>query len=246
MINDQYTQEDHKSREDDFYALGKYRLTLKALKQAKLHKEGGSLPVLLNIGCGGGFFNELAIEAGFQVVACEPDETAYSLAKEFTHPNLKIYLGDISAIQPTILADAIVCHDVLEHIDAENDAIRMISDSMHQDGIFIISVPALDHLFGYHDEQLGHYRRYNKTTLKRALHFYFETKSIRYYGFFGIPAALYYSRIRNIAYPELMSSEPSLVSRIMKMLISIEVKIAFPAGTSVIAIAQKKAKKFDE
>ena len=216
MINDEYTQEDHKSREDDFYALGKYRLTLKALKKAKLHKEGGTLPVLLNVGCGGGLFNEHAIEAGFQVVACEPDETAYALA------------------------DAIVCHDVLEHIDAENDALRMISNSMHQDGIFIVSVPAIDRLFGFHDIQLGHYRRYNKTTLKRALNFFFDTESIRYYGFFGVPAALYYSRLKNIAYPQLMPSEPTLVSRIMKFLISIEVRLAFPAGTSVIAIARKK------
>jgi len=144
------------------------------------------------------------------------------------------------------MADAIVCHDVLEHIDAENGALRMISDSLHQNGIFIVSVPAIDRLFGYHDEQLGHYRRYSKTTLKRALHFYFETKSIRYYGFFGIPAALIYSRIRNIAYPELMSSEPGFVSRVMKMLIAIEIRVALPSGTSVIAIARKKAKKFDE
>jgi SAM-dependent methyltransferase len=246
MINDQYTQEDHKSREDDFYALGKYRLTLKALERAKFQKKDGSLPVLLNVGCGGGLFNELAVEAGYQVVACEPDEAAYSLAKEFSHPNLKIYLGDISAIQPPVMADAIVCHDVLEHIDAENEALRMISNLLRQNGVFIVSVPAIDRLFGYHDEQLGHYRRYNKTTLKRALHFYFETKSIRYYGFFGIPAALIYSRIRNIAYPELMSSEPGLISRVMKMLIAVEVKIAFPVGTSVLAIAHKKAIKLDE
>jgi len=240
LINDQYTQEDHKSREFDFYALGKYRLTLKALERAKFHKKDGALPVLLNLGCGGGLFNRLAIEAGFKVIACEPDETAYSLAKEFTHPNLKIFLGDINAIQPPVSADAIVCHDVLEHIDAENEALRMIANSMHQDGIFIISVPAIDRLFGLHDIQLGHYRRYNKTTLKRALNFFFDTESIRYYGFFGIPAALYYSRVRNIAYPKLMSSAPSLVSRIMKLLMSIEVRVALPAGTSVIAIARKR------
>lgn len=240
MINNQYTQEDHKSRGDDFYALGKYRLTLKALERTKFHKKDGSLPVLLNVGCGGGLFNELAIEAGFQVIACEPDKTAYALAKEFTHPNLKIYLGDINAVQPPVMADAIVCHDVLEHIDAENDALRMIANSMHQDGMFIVSVPAIDRLFGFHDIQLGHFRRYNKTTLKRALSFFFDTESIRYYGFFGIPAVLYYSRLRNIAYPQLMSSEPSLVSRIMKILISIEVRMALPAGTSVIAIARRR------
>ena len=240
MINDQYTQKDHKFREFDFYALGKYHLTLKALERVRFQKKNGSLPVLLNVGCGGGLFNELAIEAGFQVVACEPDEKAYALAKEFTHPNLKIYPGYLNAIQPPVLADAIVCHDVLEHIDAENDALRMISNSMHQDGVFIVSVPAIDRLFGFHDIQLGHYRRYNKTTLKRALNFFFDTESIRYYGFFGVPAALYYSRLKNIAYPQLMPSEPTLVSRIMKFLISIEVRLAFPAGTSVIAIARKK------
>lgn len=240
MIDDQYTHEDHKSRKDDFYALGKYCLTLKALRQMKLHKEDKTLPVLLNIGCGGGLFNELAIKAGFQVVACEPDEKAFSLANKFTDPNLKIYLGDINAIQPPVVADAVVCHDVLEHIDAENDALRLISTSMHQDGILIVSVPAIDRLFGFHDVQLGHYRRYSKTTLKRALNFFFDTKSIRYYGFFGIPAALYYSRLRNIAYPQLLSSRPRLLSRITKFLILMEVRIALPAGTSVIAIARKK------
>lgn len=240
MIDDRYTQDDHKSRKNDSYALGKYHLTLKALERARFHKKDGDLPLLLNVGCGGGLFNELAIEAGFRVIACEPDATAYSLAEEFTHPNLKIYLGDISAIQPPVSADAIVCHDVLEHIDAENEALRMIANSMHQDGIFIISVPALDRLFGFHDIQLGHFRRYNKTTLKRALNFFFDIESVRYYGFFGIPLALYYSRMKNIEYPQLKSSETNIVFRIIKVLISIEVRIAFPIGTSVIAIARKR------
>lgn len=240
MINHEYTQDDHEAREDDIYALGKYRITLRALERSKLDKHDGGLPILINVGCGGGLFNELAIESGYQVFACEPDEAAYLLAREFIHPNLKVFLGDINAIQPPVVADAIVCHDVLEHIDAENDAIRLISNSLQQNGVFIVSVPAIDRLFGYHDEQLGHFRRYNKTSLKRALQFYFDTESIRYFGFFGIPAVMYYSRIRNIPYPELMSSEAGFVSRIMKILISIEEKVALPVGTSVIAVARNK------
>jgi hypothetical protein len=43
-----------------------------------------------------------------------------------------------------------------------------------------------------------------------------------------------------------MSSEPGLISRVMKMLIAVEVKIAFPAGTSVLAIAHKKEIRLDE
>lgn len=246
MINNQYTQLDHESREHDLYAHGKYRLTLRTLERANLLNGDESKPVLINVGCGGGLFNELAVEAGFQVFACEPDPTAFELATRFKHPNLKIFLGDISAIQPPVMADAIVCHDVLEHIDAENDALSMISNSLQQNGIFIVSVPAIDRLFGYHDEQLGHFRRYNKTTLKRALRFYFDTQNVRYFGFFGIPATLYYSKIKKVAYPESMLAKLGLVARIMKILISVEVIIAMPVGTSIIAIARKKAKKFDE
>lgn len=240
MINNQYTQLDHETREHDLYAHGKYRLTLKTLERVNLLNGHESKPVLINVGCGGGLFNKLAIEAGFQVFACEPDPTAFELATRFNHPNLKIFLGDISAIQPPVLADVIVCHDVLEHIDAENIALRQIADSLANSGLFVISVPAIDRLFGYHDEQLGHFRRYNKTTLKRILHFDFDAQSVRYYGFFAIPATLYYSRIKKVAYPELISARSGLITWIMKMLISIEVRIAFPVGTSVIAIARKR------
>jgi 2-polyprenyl-3-methyl-5-hydroxy-6-metoxy-1,4-benzoquinol methylase len=54
-----------------------------------------------------------------------------------------------------------VLHDVLEHIDSENAAIERIFELLTDDGILVISVPALDGLFGFHDEQLGHFRRYS-------------------------------------------------------------------------------------
>ena len=54
MINEHYTQSDHNFRDQDMYALAKYRITLKWLEQDALK---GS--VLVNVGCGGGILQSV-------------------------------------------------------------------------------------------------------------------------------------------------------------------------------------------
>lgn len=76
-----------------------------------------------------------------------------------------------------------VLQDVLEHIDAEGAAIEKIFDLLKSYGILIISAPAFERLFGFHDEQLGHFRRYSKPSIRRALRGRFDVVKIRYLGF---------------------------------------------------------------
>ena len=45
----------------------------------------------------------------------------------------------------------------------------------------LVTVPAGPWLFGYHDEQLGHYRRYTKGTLRR-LAGTLRGRALRYFG----------------------------------------------------------------
>src|SRR3954451_5611820 len=73
-IDSSYTLDDHEQRDSDPYALGKYALTLRWLQ----HREHG--PKLLNIGCGGGVFNDHAAAVGFVVHGVEPDPPAFALA----------------------------------------------------------------------------------------------------------------------------------------------------------------------
>ena len=234
MINEQYTQSDHNFRDQDMYALAKYRITLKWLEQDALK---GS--VLVNVGCGAGHFNQLALQSGFKVIGYEPDPIAYSIAARQNHENLELVRGDLFAIPRNMQADIVVLHDVLEHIDAENAAIERIFELLTNDGILIISVPALDRLFGFHDEQLGHFRRYSKTSLRRALKNRFEVEKIRYLGFFALPGVFYFSRLRRRGYPNASLEFSSILSKIFGKIMTIEQHLALPLGTSVIVMARK-------
>ena len=216
------------------YALAKYRITLKWLEQDALK---GS--VLVNVGCGAGHFNQLALQSGFKVIGYEPDPIAYSIAARQNHENLDLVCGDLFAIPRNTHANIVVLHDVLEHIDAENAAIERIFELLTNDGILIISVPALDRLFGFHDEQLGHFRRYSKTSLRRALKNRFEVEKIRYLGFFALPGVFYFSRLRRRGYPNASLEFSSILSKIFGKIMTIEQHLALPLGTSVIVMARK-------
>lgn len=234
MINQQYTQSDHNFRDQDMYAQAKYRITLKWLEQ--FSSKG---TVLLNVGCGAGHFNQLALQSGFKVIGYEPDPAAYSIAALQNHENLELVCGDLFAIPSNTRANIVVLHDVLEHIDAENAAIERIFEFLTDDGILVISVPALDRLFGFHDEQLGHFRRYSKTSLRRALRNRFDIDKIRYLGFFALPGVFYFSCLRRTAYPKASLESSSILSRFFGKIMKIEQRIALPLGTSLLVMARK-------
>jgi len=216
------------------YAQAKYLVTLKWLEQ---YASKGS--VLLNVGCGAGYFNQLALHSGFKVIGYEPDPVAFTIAARQNHENLELVCGDLFAIPRTTMANIVVLHDVLEHIDAENAAIERISELLTNDGILIISVPALDGLFGFHDEQLGHFRRYSKTSLRRALRNRFDVGKIRYLGFFAIPGVFFFSCLRQREYPKASLESSSILSRIFGKVMKIEQHLALPLGTSLLVMARK-------
>ena len=55
--------------------------------------------------------------------------------------------------------DCVVSTDVLEHIEDDRAAFQKLVDLVAPGGLVIITVPAGQWLFGYHDEQIGHFRR---------------------------------------------------------------------------------------
>lgn len=232
-IDAQYTQGDHLFRDIDPYALGKYRLTLRWLRALPLQTE------LANIGCGAGTFNELAVAEGYRVRAFEPDPAAFAVAQRRASRYCKIEPKSLFEIEQTLPFDVAVMHDVLEHIDAEARALDHVADLLAPDGRLIISVPALESLFGYHDVQLGHYRRYTRTSLKRALARRFDVEKIRYFGFAGIPLALWYSKVKGKGYPTTGADSDTLASRLASGVFRFESRVPAPVGTSVIALARR-------
>jgi hypothetical protein len=59
--------------------------------------------------------------------------------------------------------------NVLEHIEDEAGALATLREAVLPGARLCLIVPAHPRLYGYMDRQAGHYRRYTRRSLKRAL-----------------------------------------------------------------------------
>jgi 2-polyprenyl-3-methyl-5-hydroxy-6-metoxy-1,4-benzoquinol methylase len=234
-MSDDYTIADHEFRDDDVYALGKYQLTSRWLRS--IDTRG----TLFNIGCGAGQFNTMAADLGFTVRGFEPDPQAFALADANRPPGrCDVEQLSVEQIEGEHVADVIVMHDVLEHIEDEAATVARIRRLLKPDGVLVISVPALPSLFGYHDEQLGHFRRYTRRTLTAALQTSFQIVHLRYYGASLIPVTLWFSRIRRKPYPTADVAAGGITGKALEIVCRAEQRLPGPVGTSLVCMARPR------
>ena len=92
--------------------------------------------------------------------------------------------------------DLVCAFEVLEHIADDDQALRDWRDYLRPDGWLLISVPAHQEDFGAADELVGHYRRYERDTLRSQLEKAgFEVVRLDSYGA-GLGHGL--QRVRNV------------------------------------------------
>lgn len=226
-----YQEQDYLAREFDQYAMTKYKIILRWLAQHRCSR-------VLNVGCGSGELNVLLAQNGYAVDSIDPSAAAVALAErrraqDGTH-NVSIQQADLFEFSQGATYDAILCLDVLEHIEDDVGAVRRLKDLLAPAGILLISVPALQSLYGYHDQQLGHYRRYSKAQLLKTLDGCFIVDQSRYFGFSCIPLAVLYSRLLRKSYP-VRKSQHFLAEFILKW----ESRLRLPLGTSLLVQARK-------
>lgn len=233
-LDARYTEDDHQFRKDDTYAQTKYDITLRWLGSPSRAGE-----TLYHVGCGVGLFNRMAVDAGYRVEAFEPDERAYEVAVA-SSPTASCNVARLGLfeVEGEAVADVVVMHDVLEHIDDEDGAVATLRRIAKPDGRVILSVPALPRLFGFHDRQLGHHRRYTRRSLRAALAPHFEITRMRYFGMSFIPITYVFSRLLDRPYPTgAVEGKRSLVSRVFDALCRLEGAVPLPLGTSLLCEA---------
>jgi SAM-dependent methyltransferase len=150
-------------------------------------------PSVLEVGGGIGTFTcELARRAA-SVVSLEPNAYCFAQLQERTRklPNvqaLDIPVETLSTALPSDWrADAVVCMNVLEHIRDDVAALRVFSGRLRRSGCVIITVPAGAWAYGEIDRRLGHYRRYDKRTLRSAFEQAgLQIRQLRYFNSIGI------------------------------------------------------------
>jgi hypothetical protein len=131
-------------------------------------------------------------------------------------------------------------HDVLEHIDAEHATLCSVTNLLKESWLLVIFVPTSELLLGYHDRQLGHFRRYSKSSLRRALNPLFHIHSIRYIGVIGLVPILQFSNILKASYPISSDTSISFFQRVLSWLLHVEWLLHLPFGGGLIVVATKR------
>ena len=126
----------------------------------------GSRPrSLLDVGSGSGFFARSLLEqSGITDATCVDPGYATDLDEQVAGKPLLLRrsLGQSSA-------DMVLMMDVLEHVPDDAALVAEYVAKVASGTRFLVTVPAFNWLWSQHDEFLGHYRRYQITSLEAAL-----------------------------------------------------------------------------
>lgn len=194
---------------------------------------------ILDFGAGfGGMYGALS---KFGVVsAFEPDHEAKRSCEAYGYKH--VFVNREEALSGKHGINLVVLFDVMEHVKDHEVLSKMLYESLPKDGRVLITVPAFQWLWGKHDVEHQHYRRYTKSTIKKLLEDKgFEIEYASYWNMFlFLPAAA----VRLLG----KSGENSLKSKTwINALFSAVVgferifmpKTSLPFGTGIVVLAKK-------
>jgi hypothetical protein len=161
----------------------------------------------------------------------------YKIEKALIPSICKSYTGYSKDLQ--VKFDSILYIDVIEHIEDDANELKVASELVKHDGYLFIIVPAHQFLFSPFDLLIGHFRRYNRKSLKKVIPSSFEIERCIYLDSIGYFASLFNKLFLKQSLPSLKQVKfwdrylvP--VSRITDKL------LGYHFGKSVFLIARKK------
>lgn len=122
---------------------------------------------ILEIGCGTGHNLDMLGRFG-RVDAIEIDGAARAIAsKRLGHAVMSAPLPALTGVEGGY--DLIALLDVLEHVEADREALVGIASKLKPGGRILITVPAFPWMWSAHDRVNHHHRRYTKKTLRAVV-----------------------------------------------------------------------------
>lgn len=87
--------------------------------------------------------------------------------------------------------DCLLYIDVLEHIEGDSNEVNNAWEKLKPGGFLVILSPAFEYFYSEFDQAIGHYRRYNKKTLRACVDSNkFLEKKVSYLDSIGVLASL--------------------------------------------------------
>jgi len=135
--------------------------------------------------------------------------------------------------------DTVVAMNVIEHIAPDVEALRSIAAMLRPGGRAVILVPAFQQLFGSLDRELGHVRRYTRTSLSRRMREVgFRVERAFYFNLVGTVGWWVNARVRKV--PRIPLAQLRYFDSLVPVL-RLEDRVPLPFGQSVIAIGARSA-----
>jgi SAM-dependent methyltransferase len=235
----------HKEEGSWWWGVGRRTLVGSLLRK---YGAGNGRPHLLEIGCGaGGLLKELSRTSVAYGMDVEAESMKYCRERGLE----RLCLGDAAALPyRSEQFDAVVCVDVLEHLDDDRAALADIYRVLKPGGRLLATVPAFQWLWSRRDVQLHHKRRYTLAELReRVAEAGFRTLKISYINltvFF--PLWLMVKTGRLSAKEDAKVSVdfallPGPVNRVLAGVAALESKVTsrvdLPVGSSIVCVAAR-------
>lgn len=209
---------------------------------------------VLEVGCGIGMFTtRFADDVEYALCVDVEQSVVDRHATRFeSYPNIESKMLDISKDDrieelQKLDFDTVFSINVLEHIEDDLAMLRSMQQMVKPGGNIVIGVPALSFLYSYMDENIGHFRRYDKNVLRQMGHMLdLECVCDRYFNFFGIPIFYLKGRKRNkknanYSFTEMVDGNSSkIINWATVILRPLERIFPPPFGVSEIIVFRKR------
>ena len=214
-------------------------------------------PRVLDMRCITGSLAVDLAKAGMEVTALDGYQGAVertnALAKSLGLPMPMAHHWDLTGLVERVgerRFDTVVCLDVLNHVQNDEEAMRDIAQVTAPGGRLIVAAPAHPRLLGQRDRSLGHLRRYTRAGLCALLTRHgLAVESIRPWNFLALPVYALIERGVNGRISDgfrygYWGAAGSMPNRLLTWwYTAVENRLAFPWGLTWFAIAHKRAQR---
>jgi SAM-dependent methyltransferase len=192
---------------------------------------------VIDVGAGVGTFTALAVAAGSEVVAVEPEPAFAAMLRErFAGvEQVRVVEGALDSVEADF--DSAICFNVLEHIEDDAATLGLFADRLVSGGRLFLLVPAHRRLFGGYDRAAGHLRRYSKVPLRKLLtEAEFEVETLRHVNPVGAVGWLVRVALRSA--PDWPSGSFAAFDRLVPIVRPLD-RLRLPFGLSLWAVARR-------
>lgn len=162
---------------------------------------------VLEVGAGiGGTTKVLCNGQQSKWICLEPDENqVYKIRALILSDELpsycKAFKGTLKEYKSKDLYDVVLYIDVIEHIKDDKEEILLATQFLKTGGTLIILVPAHQWLFSPFDQAVGHYRRYDKNSLRTITPSSMVVRKLFYLDVAGVMASIVNKLLLKRSYP---------------------------------------------